>query len=124
MHEGSIVESALEIVFRHMEAESAERVSAIGLRVGALAGVVPEALRFAFAALTPGTPAEGATLTIEFLPTRILCAKCGHEGERADFQYECEACGSLETEVRQGRELDVMCIDLCREGEREDANWN
>ena len=45
---------------------------AIRLRIGALSGVVPEALEFAFEALRPGTLAEKAELAIESVPGAVL----------------------------------------------------
>ena len=48
----------------------------IVIRVGALSGVDPEALRFAFTAILPGTPAEGATVQIDPVAAVAYCPDC------------------------------------------------
>ena len=62
MHEFSIMQSALNQALREARLAGAARVHEIRLRIGVLSGVVPDALQFAFEALTPGTFAEGAAV--------------------------------------------------------------
>jgi hydrogenase nickel incorporation protein HypA/HybF len=50
MHELSIMQSALDQVLEKARQAGASRVHAIRLRIGALSGVVPDALQFAFEA--------------------------------------------------------------------------
>src|SRR5262245_12183363 len=76
MHELAIMDSALTVVSDRGQLAGASRVHMIRLRIGVLSGVVPEALEFAFEALVPGTPAEGAQLAIESVPARFWCATC------------------------------------------------
>ena len=54
------MQSALDLALEQAQAAGAQRLLRVRLRIGALSGVVPEALTFAFEALTPGTLAEGA----------------------------------------------------------------
>ena len=68
------MQCALDQVLREARRAGAVRVHQIRLRVGVLSGVVPEALQFAFEALTAGTPAEGAILAIDDVPARFWCA--------------------------------------------------
>ena len=65
MHELSIMQSALSLALDQARQAGASRVHTIRLRIGALSGVVPDALEFAFEALVPGTLAEGAKLAVE-----------------------------------------------------------
>ena len=76
MHELSIMQSALSLALNQAQQAGAARVHMIRLRIGALSGVVPDALEFAFEALTPGTMAEGARLAVEHVPARFWCAAC------------------------------------------------
>ena len=79
MHELSIMQSALSLALDQARQAGAARVHTIRLRIGALSGVVPDALEFAFEALTPGTLAEGAQLAIEPCARAVLV--CGlHPG--------------------------------------------
>ena len=112
VHELSIMQSALEVALDQARQAGAPRVYVIRLRVGALSGVVPEALQFAFEALTPGTPAEGAELEIEQIGARFWCAGCRREFAADDLLAECPGCHQLSAELRAGRELEVTSMEI------------
>lgn len=113
MHELGIAESALELALNHAKSAGATRVERIVLRVGALAGVDIDALQFAFEAILPGSPAEGANLRIETVPAVAFCPAC-----QADFTPDnefflaCPRCGQPSTDLKQGRELDLVRLEL------------
>src|SRR5213075_1457625 len=92
MHELSIMESALTMVLDRARESGARRVHSVRLRIGALSGVVPEALAFVFEALTPGTLAEGAQLLIDPVPARFWCGDCRKEFQSNDLFAECPEC--------------------------------
>jgi hydrogenase nickel incorporation protein HypA/HybF len=112
MHEFSIMQSALNEALREARLAGAVRVHEIRLRIGVLSGVVPDSLRFAFEALTPGTSAEGAVLTIDEVPARFWCAKCRQEFVSANLYAECPACQSPSGELRAGRELELSSMEV------------
>jgi len=112
MHEFSIMQSALELAGEKTRAAGATRVHRLGVRIGALSGVVPEALRFAFEGLKPGTVAETATLEIEEVPAMAWCPVCLKEFEVKDLDYECPACHRPSGELRKGRELDLALLEI------------
>lgn len=113
MHELGIMESAIDAVLREAQAHGARTVHRIVLRVGALSGVEPEALRFAFDIVTRGTPAAQATLEIRDVPARARCASCDLEfGVEGGFVFTCPACRRLCGEIRQGRELELYRIEM------------
>jgi hydrogenase nickel incorporation protein HypA/HybF len=112
MHEFSIMQSALNQALREARLAGAARVHEIRLRVGVLSGVVPDALQFAFEALMPGTPAEGAVLTIEEVAARFWCAPCGREFVSANLYAECPDCGVPSGELRAGRELELSSMEV------------
>jgi len=87
MHEFSIMESALATAAQKTRAAGATQIHRLKLRVGQLSGVVPEALRFAFAALKTGSPAAAAELEIEEVPAVGWCADCAAEFAAADLKY-------------------------------------
>ena len=115
MHEMSVVTSLLSIVREELEKHDVHRLLLVRGRYGALSNIVPEALSFAFEALTAGTDFEGAVLETEEVPITLKCSQCGHtfpavKGEH--FFAPCPACGeqyghSMET----GRELYVQHIE-------------
>ncbi len=113
MHEIGIMESTLEVVLRQAGEHRASRVHRIVLRIGALAGVEPESLRFAFDAVTRGTLAAGAELAIEAVPARAYCSGCAQDfGVERGFIFTCPACGQLSGELRQGRELELIRLEM------------
>jgi Zn finger protein HypA/HybF involved in hydrogenase expression len=67
VHEAGLMQTALEAACNEARRVGAIYVRRLVLRVGADAGVMPTALRFAFEALSPGTLAEGAKLDVEEL---------------------------------------------------------
>jgi hydrogenase nickel incorporation protein HypA/HybF len=112
MHELAIMDSALNMALDQAEKAGALRVHAIRLRIGALSGVVPEALQFAFEALTPGTIAESAQLDIEQVPARFWCAACTREFEFDDFFAECPRCRTPSGDLRAGREMELTSLEI------------
>lgn len=113
MHELGIAESALRAALAQMEAHGAGRIRSITLRIGRLAAVDPEALRFAFAAISPGSPAEGAELVIEQVETRVHCPHCNENftTESPAF-FRCPRCGEISGELRGGREIELARLEL------------
>ena len=112
MHELSIMQSALTEVLAQARQAGASRVHEIRLRIGALSGVVPEALQFAFEALADGTPAEGARLTIENVPARFWCAVCKQEFAAPELFAECPECHHPSGALRAGRELELASMEV------------
>lgn len=113
MHEVGIIESALDVIRREAERHQAAQVARVVLRIGALSGVEPEALRFAFAAVTPGSVAEGAELEIELIPARAHCHACDADFTvDTGFIFQCPRCSALSGDVRSGRELELARLEF------------
>ena len=62
MHELGITQDLVDLV---VERTAGRRVVAVNVRVGDAAGIVPEAMEFAFDVVTYQTALEGARLVIE-----------------------------------------------------------
>jgi hydrogenase nickel incorporation protein HypA/HybF len=112
MHELSIMESALQKAVAHARAGGAARICRIRLRIGALSGVVPEALKFAFESVREGTIAESATLEIEHVPARFWCLPCQTEFASVSLLAECPVCRNLSRELRSGREMELASLEI------------
>jgi hydrogenase nickel incorporation protein HypA/HybF len=113
MHELGIMESTMAAVLDAVRAKGAQRVHRIVLRVGALSGAEPDALRFAFEVVARGTPAEDAVLDIDLVAARALCAACGVEFEAGTgFITECPTCHRLSGDLRHGRELELTRVEM------------
>lgn len=112
MHEFGIAEGLLGTVLDAAAKNGATRVDQVNLRIGALAGVVDEALTFAFEALAENTPAQGARLSIEAVPVTCYCSACDREFDVPRFVYRCPSCQALSREVRRGRELHLVSVEV------------
>lgn len=106
------MKSALDLALEQARQVGASRVHEIRLRIGALSGVVPDALQFAFEALTNGTEAENAKLTIEHVPARFWCEGCQREFEAVRLFAECPECNTASGELRGGRELELASLEI------------
>ena len=112
MHELSIMESALSLALEQTQIAGGNRVYVIRLRIGALSGVAPDALQFAFDTLVNGTPAEGAELQIDEVPARFWCAACQREFQAEEMLAECPGCHEPSGEVRSGTELELASMEI------------
>lgn len=113
MHEVGIMESTLDAIRHQAVKHGATRVSRIVLRIGTLAGVDQDALRFAYEALAPCTIAAGAVLEIETVPARAHCAACQTEfGVERGFIFQCPSCGEYSGDIRAGRELGIARLEF------------
>ena len=112
MHEMSIVSGVLDAVTASATQAGATRVLAINLSIGDMTQVVDEALEFAFEALTEGTICEGAQLMVNKVHPRSVCLECSAEFEHDQFHRSCPECGSYETQLIAGRELQIDSIEV------------
>lgn len=114
MHEMSIAQNLLEIIQENVPHSDGHTggVKVVRLRIGEMAGVVPESLRFCFEAASQGTIAEGAELAIEEVPIMCRCRTCGSDFEVERFIFLCPKCQTPDVELLSGNELDVSELEL------------
>lgn len=109
MHELSIANAVVESVCEAVP--DGQRVHAVHLEVGALSGVVEDALRFSWELATEGTPLQGARLEIELVKIQLFC--CGETFEPdSPWQLVCPRCGLPCGDLRRGRELSIKSLEV------------
>ena len=114
MHELSLAAGILQIVEQAATRERFRRVSRLQLEAGALAGVEPQALRFALDALAPGTCLEGAEIAIAQPCGSAWCDGCAADVEISSRAQPCPRCGSTRLRATGGtalRVLDLVVFD-------------
>lgn len=112
MHELSIALNLVEIAEETARRAGADRVAAVHLRLGAMSGVAREALEFCFPLAAQGTLLENARLEIETVPLVLVCEPCGRDVTPEDHSWRCPFCGAPTMTVRQGRELELIGIEV------------
>ncbi|MEB3333696.1 MAG: hydrogenase maturation nickel metallochaperone HypA [Cyanobacteriota bacterium] len=112
VHELSLMQTLGERVLAVATEHAADRVVAIRLRIGSLAGVDPEALRFAAEVVLAGTCAEGATLAIEESAAAWWCEPCGADFDTLGNQGACPRCGTPSARLARGKELALVALEL------------
>ncbi len=116
MHELSIAEVLVIQLQRLADREGARRVTRVVLRIGALSGVEPEALRFAFPVAAEGSCAEGADLILEEAPLKVRCDDCGAETPAEPLAIRCAACGGDRVRITDGSEMILQSAELAFSG--------
>ena len=113
MHELSIALSMIEMANEEVVRRGGGRVTALHLKLGPLSGVVREALEFSYEIACQDTALEGSRLIIEDVPVMVHCAKCRQDTVVESIQsLRCVRCGELSSEVVQGRDLEVVALEI------------
>ena len=112
MHEVSLMQQTLQIACAQARAINADRIHTLRMRIGPLAGVVREALEFAFEALKPGTPAAEARLEIEAAPLVCYCRHCAATFERDSIDYVCPGCDGVDVDIHGGTEMELTTMEV------------
>ncbi len=122
MHELSIAHNLVELAEEAARSAGAVRVTVVCLRLGEMAGVVEDALRFCFPVAASGTLVEGAELHIEYAPVQVFCEACKQaQTLTPPFVFRCPVCGASTPRLLQGREIQIESIEI-EEGELETTN--
>jgi hydrogenase nickel incorporation protein HypA/HybF len=112
MHELSIAMGIVEAAVDEAKQRNVQ-VSAVHLRLGALSGVVKDALLFCYDVACQDTPLQGSRLIVEEVPVAVFCARCNEKRVIESLQsFTCPQCGAPAGNVLQGRELEVYALEV------------
>jgi hydrogenase nickel incorporation protein HypA/HybF len=112
MHEVAIMEETVAIACDAAAKQQAKKILKLTMRIGMMSGVVPEALTFAFEAVTNGTLAEQAKLEIETVPISYFCTECDRPFSSLDLFCECPDCGNLSQTILTGKEVELKSLEV------------
>ena len=112
MHELSIAMSILEAAQRELALHKGADLRKISVRVGELAGVDREALRFSFGAITRETAWESVELELDYIARTNQCMDCGAQFVVKNAELACPQCGSINTSFLRGDELEIASLEL------------
>lgn len=112
MHELSIAMGIVEAAVDEAKQRNVQ-VSAVHLRLGALSGVVKDALLFSYEVACQETPLAGSRLVIEEVPVAVYCPQCKGKRVLESVQsFICPECGAPVGDVLQGKELEVFALEV------------
>ncbi len=112
MHELGIANSVLEAVSTEMRRYPGSYPCKVGIRIGEMAAIDQDALRFCFEAIIQETDLALLELAIEFCPRRHRCQACKCEFIVRDYDSRCPQCASLETTCIGGDELELAYLEV------------
>jgi len=113
MHELSIAMSIVEMAQEEAEQRGGVQISAVHLKLGALSGVVKEALLSAYEMACYDTPLQGSCLVVDEVPVVVFCPTCQLQRPLSSTQlFCCSECGTPTSEIVQGKELEVVALEI------------
>jgi hydrogenase nickel incorporation protein HypA/HybF len=109
MHELGIATEVHRLCRARLARLGAVRLERVTLRVGELAAVETDLLRYAWEAAVAGGPDAAAVLEVEWCPARQVCDACGTAMARAAHAWipSCPRCGGP-LRIEGGQELDLL----------------
>jgi hydrogenase nickel incorporation protein HypA/HybF len=116
MHELALAESILDAVSREMEVYRGTTPIRVGVKVGALAAVDVEALRFCFDIALRGSKWPRLKLDAQIVPAEVHCLACDYRMRAESTALDCEHCGSAQTVMHGSDELDLTCLEVEQHG--------
>jgi hydrogenase nickel incorporation protein HypA/HybF len=113
MHELSIAMSIVEMAQEEAERRGGVQVTAVHLKLGALSGVVKEALLSSYEMACDDTPLKGSHLVVEEVPVVVFCPSCRLQRPLSSVQlFCCAECGTPTSEIVQGKEIEVVALEI------------
>ena len=92
--------------------EGLQNIQSVNVKIGDMAGVVPDSLEFCFQAIVSETEMKDSKLVIEKIPFVLECSSCGKTSTNEFGIRICSHCSSPNTNVISGLEMQVVDIEL------------
>lgn len=114
MHELSIVTYVIDQVKEIAEQNDLKDVESVTLEFGEVSGIVPEYLVDCWAWYAKKTPLiQNSKLLYETIPAVTWCNACKTTYPTIQYGKICPHCGSPETWLQQGNEINIKQIVAC-----------
>ena len=124
MHEMGIALQIIEIASASIpRSETPIQVEKVNLKVGKMAAIVSDSLRFCFEIAAKDSLLSGAVLHIEEVPVRARCKECNAEWTIHEAVFQCRQCSSGQLDIISGRELNIESIEIADEETQSDVSF-
>ena len=117
MHEFSVMDSLMTLLFESAKANNIARITRVRLVVGHLRGLDTRQLEGCFEILAENTVADGAVLDIQSVAPEGDCRDCGTHFTIPNYTLLCPECGGGHIDITRGRELHLASFDGARKPE-------
>ena len=113
MHELGIVFYIIRDVKKVAEENGVSRVSAVVMNIGEVSTVVPDYLTDCWRwAADKEEVLKGCELKVNVIPAVTRCEDCGEEYETVKYGKKCPRCGSGNTFLVCGNEVEIKEIEV------------
>lgn len=113
MHELSLCQSLCKSLEEEVRSRGLTRVLRVELAVGCLSCVEPEALQFAFDAITRPDCLRDCRLEIRRVPGRARCRDCGNCYALHHWLGACPDCGGPGIDIEGGNDVLIEQMEAC-----------
>ncbi len=112
MHELSMSRAIVREVELALVDRGDVTVTVVRLQVGALSGIVAEALAYGMSFVTVGSRLDGARVDIETQPVTVWCSPCQVIVQTVGSSVCCPTCDTPSADIRSGRGMQICSVDL------------
>lgn len=113
MHELSIAQNIIDTVTISVKNKKISKIKKIYISLGVLSGVEKDSLLFNFNLIPKDKLFDKAKLIIKENVLVVYCPKCKTKTTiKNSFVLRCSFCGSLTSEIIEGKELRVDKIEI------------
>lgn len=114
MHELGIVFHMIDMIEDIGKENSLTSVSRVVLDLGEVSGVIPSYLTDCWDwAVKRSELLNGATLDVEQIDAVTICNACGRQYGTVEHGRTCPHCGSPDTQLLRGNEVELREIEAC-----------
>ena len=112
MHELTIAQSIVELAENVAFEEKADSVQSVVIEIGALSGVVIDALEFAMEIITKNTMLEFAKINYLKIKGKANCVNCNFQFETNNLLALCPKCNEANFKIIDGKQLRIKSLTV------------
>ena len=112
MHELSIAQSIVDLAENVAENEKADTIQTIDIEIGALSGVMLDALEFAMEITVKNTKLENASINYLKKEGKALCSECNFLFKTDSLLTLCPKCKRASFKIVDGKQLRIKSLTV------------
>lgn len=112
MHELSVAQNIIDIVKENVSENDIGNVRTIFLEIGEFSGIIPDSLQYCFDIIKSDANLENSKMEIKKIPFVLFCNDCSAETTNNVGIRFCDKCGSYNTKIISGTDMQIIKIEL------------